>query len=140
MGSNDYRDLEIWKRGIELVKQVYTLTEAFPDSERFGLYSQLRRAAVSIPSNIAEGQSRNSRREFRQFLSIAFGSLAEVETQAIVAKELGYASREATSHVLSNTDALKRMTMSLMRSLGESGTSRAFPSNESKRRQLETRN
>lgn len=119
-GSNDYRDLEVWKRGIELVKLVYGLTEKFPTSEKFGLSSQIRRAAVSIPSNIAEGQSRNGRKEFKQFLSIALGSIAEVETQTIIAKELGYTDEQQLKDILTTTDTLTRMTKGLIKSLGTS--------------------
>jgi len=72
-----YRDLEVWKLAIDFVKQVYAVTHNFPASEKFGLINQIRRAAVSIPSNIAEGQGRNSTKEFRQFLAISLGSLAE---------------------------------------------------------------
>ena len=85
-----YRELEIWKKGIELVKIVYKITENFPQKEVFGLTNQMRRAVVSIPSNIAEGQARHHTKEFVQFLYQALGSLAELDTQIIIAKELGY--------------------------------------------------
>jgi hypothetical protein len=78
--SRSYRDLEVWKRSIELVKDIYEATSQFPPAENFGLVQQIRRAAVSIPSNIAEGQFRNSTKEFKQFLAIALGSAAEVKT------------------------------------------------------------
>jgi four helix bundle protein len=87
--SRSYRDLEVWKLAIDFVKQVYEITDNFPASENYGLINQIRRAAVSIPSNIAEGQGRNSTKEFRQFLAISLGSLAELETQLIIAKEIG---------------------------------------------------
>jgi four helix bundle protein len=83
--SRSYRDLEVWKRSIALVKDIYEATSQFPPAENFGLVQQIRRAAVSIPSNIAEGQFRNSPKEFRQFLFIALGSAAELETQLIIA-------------------------------------------------------
>ena len=79
-----YRELIVWKKGMELTKAVYALTQHFPSDERFGLTSQLRRAAVSVPSNIAEGQARRSSAEFRQFISVSLGSLAELETQLIL--------------------------------------------------------
>jgi four helix bundle protein len=85
-----HRDLDVWKNGIELVKKIYILTKDFPKEEIYTLTSQIRRSAISIPSNIAEGAARNSKKEFIQFLYIAFGSAAELETQLIVAKELGY--------------------------------------------------
>ncbi len=84
-----YRKLEVWNLGITLVKEVYRLTKAFPENEKFGLVSQLRRSAVSIPSNIAEGFGRNSDKEFYRFLSIARGSLYEVETQLEIVHQVG---------------------------------------------------
>lgn len=90
----DFRKLEIWKIGIELVKQIYPLSDKLPSEEKFGLRSQLTRAAVSIPSNIAEGCSRNSEIEFKRFLEIAMGSLFEVQTQLIIANELQFLSNE----------------------------------------------
>jgi len=92
--SRSYRDLEVWKLAISFVKDIYQETEKFPAHENFGLTHQIRKAAISIPSNIVEGQFRNSSREFRQFLSIALGSAAEIETQLIIAKEIAYLSSE----------------------------------------------
>jgi four helix bundle protein len=89
-GINSYRDLLVWQKGMALAKQVYSLTRAFPDDEKFGLISQMRRAAVSVPSNIAEGQARQGRKEFAQFLSHAEGSLAELDTQLTLSLDLGY--------------------------------------------------
>ena len=77
----DYRDLLVWQKGMTLAKAIYQVTQAFPDTERFGLVSQMRRAAVSVPSNIAEGQARNTTGEFVQFLSHAVGSVSELDTQ-----------------------------------------------------------
>ena len=94
--SRSYRDLEVWKLSIELVKAIYQITAQFPASEKFGLIQQIRRAAVSIPSNIAEGQFRNSTKEFKQFLAIALGSAAELETQLIIAKEIDYLIQRRT--------------------------------------------
>lgn len=90
----DFKKLEIWKNGIELVKQVYQLSDKLPSEEKFGLRSQITRASVSIPSNIAEGCSRNSEIEFKRFLEIAIGSLFEVETQLIIAQELKFINPE----------------------------------------------
>jgi four helix bundle protein len=83
-----YRDLIVWQKAKELAKEIYLLTEKFPQSEVYGLTSQMRRAAISIASNIAEGRRRGSRKDFRNFLSIAFGSGAELETQLAIAREL----------------------------------------------------
>lgn len=85
-----YKELEVWKKSIELVKAIYKISELFPESEQFGLASQIRRAAVSIPSNIAEGNVRTYDKETIRFINIAIGSLAEVETQLIIAKELKF--------------------------------------------------
>lgn len=83
-----YEDLVVWQRAVELVKEVYTLTEEFPKSELYGLASQMRRAAVSIPSNIAEGRRNGTKKEFRKFLIIALGSSFELETQIEIVKQL----------------------------------------------------
>ena len=87
---NSYKDLIVWQKSVDLVGEIYKLTEKFPKSEIFGITSQMRRASISIPSNIAEGFSRRSRKEFSQFLSISFGSGAELETQLLLAKSLGF--------------------------------------------------
>ena len=89
MGSEvrSYRDLLIWEKGINLVKEIYLLSNKFPQKEVYGLSNQIRRAAISIPSNIAEGQARQHTAEFRQALYIALGSLAEVDTQLVIAQE-----------------------------------------------------
>ena len=99
-----YQELEVWKKSIELVKTIYQVTEKFPQKEQFGLVSQIRRAIVSIPSNIAEGSARYSNRDTARFADIAIGSLAEVETQLIIAKELNY-----ISNISSVTDLLKNV-------------------------------
>jgi len=85
-----HKDLDIWKLEIELVEKVYEITAEFPKEEIYGLTNQMRRAAVSIPSNISEGAARSSKKEFIQFLYVALGSLAELETQAIISEKLGY--------------------------------------------------
>ena len=89
-----FKDLKVWQKGIELVKEIYKITKDFPKDELYGLTSQMRRSAVSIPSNIAEGFRRRYNKEHKQFLSIALGSCAELETQKIIAKELGYIRSE----------------------------------------------
>jgi len=85
-----HHDLDVWKKSIKLVTEIYKLTESYPKSEIYGLTSQIRRSAVSIPSNIAEGAARSSTKEFSQFLSIALGSVSELETQLIVSNNLGF--------------------------------------------------
>lgn len=85
---NSFRDLKIWQNGLVLVREIYLITGKFPKEEIFGLTSQMRRAAVSVPSNIAEGRARGTRKDFCQFLHIAMGSLTELETQVIISKEL----------------------------------------------------
>ena len=86
----NHKDLEVWKKSMDLVGNIYKTTEFFPNKEVYGLTNQIRRAAVSIPSNIAEGAARNSKKEFIQFLFIALGSLSELETQIIIASRLEY--------------------------------------------------
>jgi len=85
-----HKDLDIWKLGIELVEEVYKATAEFPKEEIYGLTNQMRRASVSIPSNISEGAARSSKKEFIKFLYVALGSLAELETQTIISEKLGY--------------------------------------------------
>jgi len=89
-GMKSHRDLDVWKRSIALVSEIYSATRAFPSEEMYGLVNQLRRAAVSVPSNIAEGAARDSQKEFLRFLSISIGSLAEMETQLLIAVNLNY--------------------------------------------------
>lgn len=86
-----HKDLDIWKIGIELVLKIYEMKSKFPETERFGLTSQMRRCAVSIPANISEGAARHSKKEFIQFLYISLGSLAELETHLIIAEKINYA-------------------------------------------------
>jgi four helix bundle protein len=115
--SRSYRDLNVWKLSIELVKSVYRITQKFPTSEIYSLTSQIRRAAISIPSNIAEGQGRASSKEFRQFLGIALGSLAELETQLIIANEIDYMTSLELEHFQSTIDTIRKMTKSLAKNL-----------------------
>ena len=120
-GSNprpkSYKDLLVWQKGLNLVKMVYEITQEFPPAERFGLISQLRRAAVSVPSNIAEGQSRRTSGEFVQFISHAEGSLAELETQAIISIELGFTTPEKSEPILKIVEELQKMLHSLRQKL-----------------------
>jgi four helix bundle protein len=112
-----YRDLIVWQRAMELVVNIYQSTASFPESERYGLTSQLRRSAVSIPSNIAEGAARISRGEFRQFLGHARGSLAEVETQVSLANRLGYLSGERTEALFLRCTSVGKVLNGLLTSL-----------------------
>lgn len=112
-----YKDLLVWQKGIALVRKIYQLTQTFPDTERFGLASQMRRAAVSIPSNIAEGQARHTRKEFIQFLSHSEASVAELETQVILGVELGYCALADTQEITNLTTELSKMLDSLRRKL-----------------------
>lgn len=104
-----YRKLQIWQKSKDLTKVVYALTRTFPAEELYGLTTQLRRCAVSVPSNIAEGSQRRTNREFVNFLHIARGSLAELETQLIIASDLAYLSKQDFAVVLSSLQELKRM-------------------------------
>ena len=102
MSVRNYRDLLVWQIGMGIAKQVYLLTRGFPKEEMYGLSSQMRRAAVSIPANIAEGHSRDSTKEYLRHLSIAQGSLAELETFFMLAQELDYAKPSAMAGLLNN--------------------------------------
>jgi four helix bundle protein len=112
-----YRDLVVWKKSMALVLNVYRCTQAFPKIETYGLTSQLRRAVISVPSNIAEGQGRLSTGEFRQFLGNARGSLMEVETQILVAQDLGYFDQNQSEALLSATAEVGRILNGLLASL-----------------------
>ncbi|MEM6330016.1 MAG: four helix bundle protein [Planctomycetota bacterium] len=111
-----YRELKVWQKGMDLTVAVYRFTANLPDDEKFGLVSQLRRAAVSIPSNIAEGHSRNTPGDMIRFASISLGSLAELETQLIIATRLGYAASDETEPLLSMAGEIGRMLHGLIRS------------------------
>jgi four helix bundle protein len=108
-----YKDLLVWQKGMTLVKSIYALTAMFPREERYGLTSQLRRAAVSVPSNIAEGQARQSTKEFLQFISHAEGSLAELETQLLLSVDLAFVQKNEISAALQEIDELQKMLSGL---------------------------
>ena len=108
-----HKNLEVWKRSINLVLAIYTETKRFPTEERFGLSQQMRRAAVSIPSNIAEGSARKSTNELKQFLFISLGSLAELETQVIIASELGYSDNQSDK-ILEELSQLRKMLQAII--------------------------
>jgi len=123
MRLQSYQELIGWKKSMALVTEIYRHTQDFPKDEIYGLTSQLRRAAVSIPSNIAEGQGRLSRGEFRQFLGHAKGSVFEVETQLLIARDLGYLSDQTTLDLLGRVQEVGRILSGLLSSLGHSRTS-----------------
>jgi four helix bundle protein len=112
-----YRDLNIWKAAIELVKSIYKTTDRFPRQEIYGLVSQMRRAAVSIPSNVAEGFRRYHNKEYCQFLYISLGSCAELETQITIARELNYLTIDCETQLLEKLDHICRMTSNLIKKL-----------------------
>lgn len=112
-----YRDLIVWQKSMELVKRIYRLAGSFPAHERYGLADQMRRSAVSIPSNIAEGQARQHTAEFRQFPYVALGSLAELETQTLIARDVGYLSAEEQKEVDAVIVEVRRMLHGLIRQL-----------------------
>jgi four helix bundle protein len=112
-----YKDLIVWRKSLTLVKLVYELTRSFPSDEKFGLISQMRRAAVSVPSNLAEGHARNTTGEFIQFISHAEGSLAELETQTILAMELNFCSAAEARPIQDLIGEIQKMANALRRSL-----------------------
>ena len=107
-----HRDLDVWKKSVTLVSEIYTVTRTFPPEEMYGLVNQMRRAAVSVPSNIAEGAARDSQKEFLRFLSIAIGSLAEMETQVLIAKNLKFIDTE--NHLSNEIEQIRRMLHGLI--------------------------
>ena len=117
MQVKSYQDLIVWQKAISLVTEIYTLTAQFPGHEIYGLSSQLRRASVSIPSNIAEGHGRATRGEFNQFLGHARGSLCEVQTQIFIAHKLGYITGKQEQAVIALTDELGRILNGLITSI-----------------------
>ena len=118
-----HKDLDVWKRSVDLVTIIYSLTKGFPKEEIYGLTNQIRRAAVSIPSNISEGAGRNHSREFIQFLFISLGSVSELETQIIISENLKYLLSEDSIKIQSELSELRKMILGLIRSLGERVTS-----------------
>ena len=109
----DYKDLQVWQKGMDLARRVYLLTRSFPVDEKFGLISQMRHAAVSVPSNIAEGQARNTTGEFVQFISPAEGSLAELDTQLRLATVLKFCAESQANALSASITELQRMLKSL---------------------------
>jgi len=117
MKATSYRDIKAWQFAMKLVKEIYLLTRQWPHEELYTLTSQIRRAAISIPSNIAEGQGRRSPNDFKRFLSIAYGSLMEVECQLLISRDLGYLSKVRLETVLELTGELGRVLNGLRQSM-----------------------
>lgn len=110
-----HKDLEVWKRSVELVTIIYTITKSFPQNEVYGLTNQIRRAAVSIPSNIAEGAARKNQKEFKQFLYISLGSLSELETQLIISYNLSYLQQIQFNSIEEELSEIRRMLLGLIK-------------------------
>jgi len=120
MGTiKSYKDLEVWKQSMDLVEECYRFSDRFPRSEEFGLRSQVRRSAVSVPSNIAEGNGRSTTGDYLRHVSIAHGSLMELETQVLIAGRLRYVDAAVVSEVMRRTDEIGRMLTALARRLRE---------------------
>lgn len=114
MKVKDYKDLKVWQKGIEIADGIYTVTDSFPTSELYGLTSQMRRASVSISSNIAEGFVRNHSKEYKQFLYISLGSCAELDTQLIIANKRNYITTSKMEKLAEDINHESRMLMSLI--------------------------
>ena len=117
MRGNSYRDLEVWKKSMDVVVRCYETTRSFPASEQYGLTGQIQRAAVSVPANIAEGQARQHRKEFLHHLSIAHGSVAELETHIEIARRIGYVGDGVAHCFFGETEEVGRMINGLRKSL-----------------------
>lgn len=114
---SDYRELKVWHEALSLAEAVYAVTWKFPDDERFGLTSQLRRAAVSVPSCIAEGNARSSTKDYLRFLSMASGSLAEIETQLVLSKRLGFVREPDDAAILRRVRAVLKLLQAMKNAL-----------------------
>jgi len=112
-----YKDLFVWQKAIALAERIYVITKEFPSNEMYGMISQMRRAAVSVPSNIAEGQARDTPKEFVRFIAIAQGSLAEFETQIIIAKNIAYMTQQQYLEYVAQHNEVSRMLASLKNSI-----------------------
>jgi len=118
--AQGYRDLVVWQKGIAIAREIYLLTKQLPADEKFGLVSQMRRAAVSVPSNIAEGQARHTTGEFVQFISHAEGSVAELDTQLTLCQDLGLLTQKESTAAANLLEELRRMLNGLRRKLSTS--------------------
>jgi four helix bundle protein len=110
---NNFRDLKVWQKAIDLTEAVYASSRKFPDTEKFGLISQMQRAAVSISSNIAEGSGRQTKPDFKHFLSMALGSAYELESQMIISQRLRYLAPDVSEDLISKVQEIQKMTYSL---------------------------
>jgi four helix bundle protein len=117
MSVKDYRELIVWQKAMDLVESIYRVTGEFPREEVYGLTSQIRRAAISIPSNIAEGNGRNTTRDYVHFLGMAYGSVKEVETQILIAERLRYVNASRGDELVNVTGEVARLISGLMNSL-----------------------
>lgn len=116
---HDFRSLRVWQDAMNLVELIYQITQQFPEAEKFGLTSQIRRSAVSIPSNIAEGARRNSDKEFRHFLGIASGSGGELYTQLVLAERLGFIRKQEVDSVIEKVELINKMISKLIYSFSK---------------------
>jgi len=114
-----HKDLDVWKKSIEFVTEIYSVTALFPKSELYGLTSQIRRASVSIPSNIAEGATRNHKAEFKQFLFISLSSAAEIDTQLIIAGNLGFIEQNNVERLQIELSTISKMIQGLIKSINK---------------------
>lgn len=112
---HDFKKLDVWKKSMDLAAKIYELTKSFPDDEKYGLTSQLRRCSISIPSNIAEGAGRSTNKSFSNFLSIALGSVFELETQILLSKRLNFLQEEAVNTILVEVESIGKMLNALMK-------------------------
>ena len=119
-----HRDLDVWKKSVDLVTDIYEITKYFPKEEIYSLTNQIRRSAISIPSNIAEGASRNHTKEFVQFLYISLGSCSELETQLLISFKINYLSKEKLDLFLDRLFDLRRMVLGLIRAVTRDGKRR----------------
>lgn len=118
----NFKELIVWQKSVSFVTEIYKMTEKFPNNEIFGLTSQIRRASISVPSNISEGHSRRSSLDYLQFLKISRGSLAEVETQILISKNLGYISEEIYENFEEKITEISKMLNALITSISNSQT------------------
>ncbi len=116
---HNVKELKIWHKAMDIAEELYAVTKSFPKEEVYGLTSQMRRAAVSIPSNIAEGAGRRSNAEFRNFLNISNGSSYELDTQLILSNRLGFTTEDTISNLLKEIDELQKMNYALINKLSE---------------------
>ena len=114
-----YKDLIVWQRSIDFVTEIYELTKMLPTEEKFGLVSQMRRSGVSVPSNLAEGHARIGKNEFKHFVSISLGSLAELETHILICQNLNYFTKIISDDLLENTNEINKMLHGLYKSLNK---------------------